>query len=193
MKRICVFCGSSFGVRPTYQVAARELGKTLVQRGLGLVYGGGNVGLMGEIADAVLEAGGEAIGVIPTALVEKELAHRGLTELHVVASMHERKALMVDLADGFIALPGGFGTFEEFCEVLTWAQLGFHQKPFGLLNVDGFYDRLLVMFDHATEEGFVRPRHRSLILEDNQANPLLDKLASFQPVTEQKWIGRGET
>jgi len=164
----------------------------MVDRGLGLVYGGGNVGLMGTIADAVLAAGGEAIGVIPQALVAKELAHNGLTQLHVVGSMHERKAMMADLADGFIALPGGFGTFEEFCEVLTWAQLGFHQKPCGLLNVDGYYNTLIAMFDHATAEQFVHPRHRSLVLESDNPDQLLDKLATFAPITYQKWLDREE-
>ncbi|XGW00261.1 MAG: TIGR00730 family Rossman fold protein [Leptolyngbya sp. BL-A-14] len=193
MKHLCIFCGSNFGAQPLYATMAQTMGQAMVKRGLGLVYGGGNVGLMGTIADAVLAAGGEAIGVIPQALVDKELAHKGLTQLHIVGSMHERKALMADLSDGFIALPGGFGTFEEFCEVLTWAQLGFHQKPCGLLNIGGYYNALLAMFDHATAEQFVRPPHRSLVLEAEDPDQLLDKFASFQPVTFQKWIDRQET
>ena len=192
MKHICVFCGSNQGAKPGYKAAAQALGQALVKRGLGLVYGGSHVGLMGTIADSVLAAGGTAIGVIPQALVNKELAHQGLTELHIVGSMHERKALMADLSDGFIALPGGFGTFEEFCEVLTWAQLGFHQKPCGLLNVDGYYNTLIAMFDHATEEQFVRPAHRSLVLEAQDPDRLLDKLATYEPITVQKWIDRKE-
>jgi uncharacterized protein (TIGR00730 family) len=192
MKYLCVFCGSNFGARPIYKLAAQELGRTLGERGLGLVYGGGNVGLMGTIADAVLAAGGEAIGVIPKALVEKELAHVGLTQLHEVGSMHDRKAMMAELSDGFIAMPGGFGTFEEFCEVLTWAQLGFHKKPCGLLNIDGYYDPLITMFNHAVEEQFVHSRHQSLVLIDAQIDALLNKLASFEPITFQKWVDRNE-
>lgn len=192
MKYLCVFCGSNFGARSVYKLAAQELGRTLAERGLGLVYGGGNVGLMGTIADTVLEAGGEAIGVIPQALVEKELAHPGLTQLHVVGSMHDRKAMMADLSDGFIAMPGGFGTFEEFCEVLTWAQLGFHKKPCGLLNIDGYYNSLIAMFDHAVEEEFVHTRHRSLVLIDSQIDSLINKLAAFEPITFQKWVDRNE-
>ena len=192
MKHICVFCGSNQGAKPGYKAAAQALGQALVKRGLGLVYGGGNVGLMGTIADTVLSVGGTAIGVIPQALVDKELAHQGLTQLHIVDSMHERKALMAELSDGFIALPGGFGTFEEFCEVLTWAQLGFHQKPCGLLNIDGYYSPLIAMFDHATNEQFVRPPHRSLVLEAQDPDRLLDKLASYEPITFQKWIDRKE-
>jgi len=193
MKHICVFCGSNPGTRSAYKAAAQALGQALVGRGLGLVYGGGNVGLMGTIADTVVAAGGKAIGVIPQTLVEKELAHKGLSQLHIVSSMHERKAMMADLSDGFIALPGGFGTFEEFCEVLTWAQLGFHQKPCGLLNVEGYYDPLLAMFDRATEEQFVRPPHRLLVLEAQDPDRLLDKLATYEPITVQKWIDREET
>lgn len=193
MQYICVFCGSNVGTQPVYKTAAQALGQALVKRGLGLVYGGGNVGLMGTIADAVLNAGGAAIGVIPQALVDKELAHQELTQLHIVSSMHERKALMADLSDGFIALPGGFGTFEEFCEVLTWAQLGFHQKPCGLLNIQGYYNPLIAMFDHATVEQFVRPPHRSLVLEAHDPEHLLDKLAAYKPITVQKWIDRRET
>lgn len=193
MKHICVFCGSNQGAKPGYKAAAQSLGQALVKRGWGLVYGGGNVGLMGTIADSVLAAGGSAIGVIPQALVDKELAHRGLTQLHIVGSMHERKAMMAELADGFIALPGGFGTFEEFCEVLTWAQLGFHQKPCGLLNIDGYYNTLITLFDHATTEQFVRPQHRSLVLEAHDPDYLLDKLASYEPIAVQKWIDRQET
>lgn len=193
MKHICVFCGSNSGARPAYALAARSMGQTLVRRGFGLVYGGGNVGLMGTIADAVLDAGGEAIGVIPQALVEKELAHSRLTQLHIVGSMHERKAMMADLSDGFIALPGGFGTFEEFFEVLTWAQLGFHQKPCGLLNVEGYYDLLIALSDHVTAQQFVHPRHRSLVLEAQAPDQLLDKLASYEPITVQKWIDRKDT
>jgi hypothetical protein len=147
---------------------------------------------MGTIADTVLEAGGEAIGVIPQALVDKELAHPGLTQLHVVGSMHDRKAMMADLSDGFIAMPGGFGTFEEFCEVLTWAQLGFHKKPCGLLNIDGYYNSLIAMFDHAVEEEFVHTRHRSLVLIDSQIDSLINKLAAFEPITFQKWVDRNE-
>ncbi|PSB26897.1 TIGR00730 family Rossman fold protein [Stenomitos frigidus] len=192
MKHICVFCGSNQGAKLSYKAAAQALGQALVKRGLGLVYGGGNVGLMGTIADSVLAVGGTAIGVIPQALVDKELAHKSLTQLHIVSSMHERKALMADLSDGFIALPGGFGTFEEFCEVLTWAQLGFHQKPCGLLNIDEYYSPLIAMFDHATAEQFVLPPHRSLVLEAQDPDQLLDKLASYEPITVQKWIDRKE-
>lgn len=190
MNRICVFCGSNGGARPLYRTIAQQMGACLAKRQLALVYGGGNVGLMGTIADAVLLAGGEVIGVIPEALMEKELAHTGLTELHVVKSMHERKALMVELADGFVALPGGFGTFEEFCEVLTWAQLGFHQKPCGLLNVDGYYDALIALFNHAEQERFVPAEHRSLVLESSDPTDLLDQMARYQPAIVEKWIER---
>lgn len=193
MKRICVFCGSSPGVRPAYEAAARETGRALVRRGLGLVYGGGRVGLMGSIADAVLAEGGEVVGVIPAALAAREVAHTGLTELRVVSSMHERKALMAELSDAFIALPGGYGTFEEFCEVLTWSQLGIHPKPCGLLNVAGYYDRLLSLFDQAVEEGFVRPAHRSLVLEGDDPDALLDALRSFRPPPVEKWLAPDET
>ncbi|GAB4373269.1 MAG: TIGR00730 family Rossman fold protein [Elainellaceae cyanobacterium] len=187
MKRICVFCGSNLGAKPIYQQAAQQLGQTLAKQAIELVYGGGNIGLMGVVADAVLAAGGKVTGVMPAALAEKELAHSELTELHIVNSMHERKALMADLSDGFIALPGGFGTFEEFCEVLTWTQLGFHQKPCGLLNIAGFYNPLITMFDHATAEKFVRPIHRSIVLVDEDPAILLEKLTAFQPVTTNKW------
>jgi len=192
MKRVCVFCGSNPGRRPEYLEAAREMGRVLVERGMGLVYGGGNVGLMGAVADTVLAAGGEAIGVIPRALMEREVGHTGLTRLHVVGTMHERKAMMADLSDGFVALPGGFGTFEEFCEVLTWSQLGFHPKPCGLLNVAGYYDTLLALFDHATAEGFVPGKHRSLVIQDTDPARLLDHFAAFAPPTTSKWIGREE-
>jgi hypothetical protein len=193
MKRICVFCGSSNGARDTYLEAARAMGRALARQRVGLVYGGGCVGLMGVVADAVLAAGGEVIGVIPAALVAKEVAHRGLNELRVVGSMHERKALMAELADAFIALPGGFGTFEEFCEVITWAQLGLHRKPCGVLNVAGYYDPLLALFDHAVTEGFVRSAHRSLVLEAPEPERLLEMLASYEPPLLDKWIDRDKT
>ncbi len=169
------------------------MGEALALRGIALVYGGGNVGLMGIVADAALAAGGEVIGVIPKALVAKELAHTGLTDLRVVGSMHERKALMAELSDAFVALPGGYGTFEEFCEVLTWAQLGLHRKPCGLLNVEGYYDHLIALFDHALGEEFLRPQHRSLVLEEQEPMLLLDRLAGYQPLLVDKWIDRGET
>lgn len=190
MQRICVFCGSSAGERPAYAEAARQTAQALVERKLGLVYGGGRVGLMGIVADRVLELGGEVIGIMPRALVEKEIEHRGLTELHVVDSMHERKAMMADLADGFIALPGGFGTFEEFCEVLTWAQLGYHAKPCGLLNVADYYAPLLSLFDHAVAEGFVRTGHRSIVLVDETPDRLLAQFAAYEPPTIPKWVSR---
>lgn len=160
MRRLCVFCGSSTGNRPEYREAARQLGCLLARHDVGLVFGGGHIGLMGILADAILEAGGEAIGVIPQALVDRELAHRGLTTLHVVAGMHQRKALMADLADAFLALPGGFGTADECFEILTWAQLGFHSRPIGLLNVAGFFDALLAWLDHCVQEGFLLPEMR---------------------------------
>lgn len=169
------------------------MGSALVQRGIGLVYGGGRVGLMGIIADQVMAEGGNVIGVIPADLDRKEIAHQGLTELHVVASMHERKALMAKLSDGFIALPGGFGTFEEFCEVLTWAQLGFQHKPCAVLNVAGFYDPLLALFDHAVAEGFVRPQHRGLVLESTDPFEVLDKLAAYDPPEIEKWLDLEKT
>jgi uncharacterized protein (TIGR00730 family) len=192
MKRVCVFCGSSPGVRPEYVAAARWLGELMVDRGLGLVYGGARVGLMGAVADAVLAGGGEAIGVIPHALMQKEVAHAGLTELHVVDTMHQRKAMMADLCDGFIALPGGFGTFEEFCEVLTWSQLGFHPKPCGLLNVEGYYAPLLALFDQGVREGFIRPQHRALVLEETDPAALLERMERFVAPALDKWIARDE-
>ncbi len=192
LKRVCVFCGSNAGARPEYAEAARAMGTALAERGIGLVYGGGKVGLMGIVADTVLAAGGEAIGVIPEGLLLREVGHAGLTELRVVKSMHERKALMADLADAFVALPGGFGTFEEFCEVLTWSQLGIHQKGCGLLNAAGYYAGLLALFDHAAAEGFLPPAHRALVLEDTDPARLLDRLADFTPPTVRKWIDRDE-
>jgi hypothetical protein len=193
MRRVCIFCGSSNGARDVYVEAARAMGAALARRRIGLVFGGGRIGLMGVVADAVLAAGGEVIGVIPEALVAKELAHNGLSDLRVVGSMHERKALMAELADAFVALPGGYGTFEEFCEVVTWAQLGFHRKPCGLLNVVGFYEPLLAFFDHAVAEGFVRPGHRALVLEERDPEHLLDLMARYQPPALEKWIERDET
>ena len=193
MTRICVFCGSSTGLRPTYVDAARAMGLALVRRRLGLVYGGGCVGLMGTIAEAVLKGGGEVIGIIPEALVERELAHRELAQLIVVRSMHERKAKMAELSDAFIAMPGGFGTFEEFCEIITWAQLGLHLKPCALLNGDGYYDALLMLFDRAVEEGFLRPTNRRLVIEETDPHRLLEALASYTPPPTEKWIGRDES
>ena len=179
MKRICVYCGSSPGVRPDYATAATNLGKLLAERRIDLVYGGGGLGLMGLVANAVLAHGGHVIGVIPHALKTKEAVHPALPDLRVVAGMHERKALMAELADGFIALPGGFGTYEELCEVLTWSQLGFHHKPIGLLNTAGFYTSLLHFFDHATTEGFVRPGNRQLVLVEDTVAALLDRITAW--------------
>ena len=193
MKRICVFCGSSNGLRPVYLESARAMGRMLLQEGVSLFYGGGSVGLMGEIADTVIKGGGKVIGVIPEAMVTRELAHHGVTELRVVHSMHERKTLMAELSDGFIALPGGFGTFEEFCEIITWAQLGLHRKPCGILNVEGYYDPLLKMFDRAVEDGFVHSINRRLILEEADPEKLLDLLAGYTPPETEKWIVRDES
>ena len=188
MKRICVFCGSSSGEDQVYLEAAETVGKFLADNGIELVYGGGRVGLMGKIADAVMENGGRVIGIIPAALDEKEIAHRGITELRVVDSMHERKAMMAALADGFIAMPGGFGTFEEFCEIVTWAQLGIHEKPCALLNVDGFYDHLIALFDHSMRSGFIRPDHRNLVLVGTSIAELFDLMKSYQPPAIPKWM-----
>ena len=192
-RRICVFCGSSSGARTSYTEAAASLGRYLATHRIGLVYGGGNVGLMGTLADAVLAAGGEVIGVMPRSLVAKEISHRGLTELRVVDSMHERKAQMADLADAFIALPGGYGTFEEFCEVLTWTQLGLHRKPCGILNVDGYYDQLLALFDHAVAEKFLKPANRQIVLADTEPERLVGRLLEHQAPVVEKWIDRKET
>jgi uncharacterized protein (TIGR00730 family) len=178
--RICVFCGALAGRDPVYARAAREVGAALAARGVDLVYGGGRTGLMGLVADSTLAAGGKAIGVIPKALEEREIAHAGLTELHIVASMHERKALMGNLSDAFLALPGGFGTLEEFCEAITWTQLGIHNKACGLLNVAGYYDPLIAMFDRCVEGGFVSPLTRTIVRAAATPNEILDLLA--QPV-----------
>lgn len=191
--RVCVFCGSSPGRGEGYLDAARRLGTALARRGVGLVYGGASVGLMGAVADAALAAGGHVTGVIPTALVNKELAHPGLSDLRVVASMHQRKATMVDLADAFIAMPGGIGTLEETFEILTWAQLGLHAKPCAFLDVDGYYQRLLAFLEHGIAERFVRPEHRAVFLVDEEPDRLLDRLAGFSPPVVEKWIGRDET
>jgi uncharacterized protein (TIGR00730 family) len=188
MKRIAVYCGSNKGVRPEYAAAAQELGALLAREKIELVYGGGMVGLMGIVADAVLENGGHVIGVIPEKLMIKEVAHEKLPDLRVVKDMHARKALMAELADGFIALPGGYGTFEELFEVLAWSQLGWHQKPIGLLDTEGFFQALLNFLDHTTSSGFIRPSHRELVLVETTAEALLAKLKSFQPATEIKWV-----
>ncbi len=193
IRRICIFCGSNSGVRTAYRDTARRMAVTLVQRGIGIVYGGGRIGLMGIIADSAIAEGGEVIGVIPKSLVAREVAHEGLTDLQIVGSMHERKALMAKLSDAFIALPGGFGTLEEFSEVLTWAQLGLHQKPCGILNVEGFYNPLLTLFNHAVVEGFVRPDHRLLVIVERDPERLLELLTRYKPPTLEKWIERDET
>jgi uncharacterized protein (TIGR00730 family) len=193
MKRICVFCGSSIGNKAAYAKAAETLGGLLAKRNIGLVYGGGNVGLMGVIADAVVAAGGEVIGVIPHSLAEREIAHGGVTQLHVVDSMHTRKAMMADLADAFIAMPGGVGTFEEFFEAVTWTQLGLHRKPCGLLNVAGFYAPLAAFIDQAVSEGFIKPVHRASIIVDDDAERLLDALAQVKLPDVPKWIRPDQT
>jgi uncharacterized protein (TIGR00730 family) len=188
MKRIAVFCGSNKGARAEYAAAATQLGEVLARAKIELVYGGGMVGLMGAVADAALSCGGHVIGVIPEKLVIKEVVHEKLPDLRVVKNMHARKALIAELSDGFIALPGGYGTFEEFCEVLAWAQLGYHRKPFGLLDAAGFYRGMLEFFDHATREGFIRPQHRELVLVENDAERLLRRLKHFRPPDEVKWV-----
>jgi uncharacterized protein (TIGR00730 family) len=193
MKRICVFCGSSTGFRAIYREAAHSLGRALHKRRIGLVYGGGNVGLMGIVADAVMESGGNVIGVIPEALVKRELAHRTVTELIVVHSMHERKAQMAELSDAFIALPGGYGTFEEFCEIITWAQLGMHLKPCAILNVEGYYDPLLALFDRGVDEGFIYPANRRLVIQETDPGRLLDLMTCYSPPQTEKWIDRDES
>ena len=190
MRGLCVYCGSSPGRRPLFLAAAREMGRELADQGIGLVYGGGSVGLMGELADTVLAAGGEVVGVIPQFLVDAEVAHTGLTELVVVESMHARKAKMASLADGFAALPGGLGTLEELVEMLTWSQLGLHGKPCGLLDVDGYFDGLLAFLDRAVEEGFVKPVHRGLLLTADAPRELLRRMAAFRHRPAGKWSGR---
>lgn len=190
MKRIAVYCGSSQGVRPDYAAAARDLGKLLGREKIELVYGGGMVGLMGIVADAVLAEGGHVIGVIPEKLMIKEVVHEKLPDLRIVKDMHKRKALMASLADAFIALPGGYGTLEEFFEVLTWSQLGWHQKPVGLLNVAGFYQRLAEFLDHTAGEGFLKPAHRNLLMVESQPERILERLKNFIPATERKWLDK---
>ncbi len=192
MRTVCVFCGSREGARPSYAEAARLVGKTLARRGIRVVYGGGRVGLMGAVADAVLEEGGEVVGVIPEALLAREIAHQGLTKLHVVGSMHERKRLMAGLSEGFVTLPGGYGTFEEFLEVLSWAQLGIHGNPCGLLDVDGYYEPLAILFDEAVKEGFVPPHHRPLVLMKRDPESLLDAMVRYTPPKTNKWVGPGD-
>jgi len=190
MRRVCVYCGSSPGAQPEYVEAARELGRVLAGEGLGVIYGGSNVGLMGQLADGALEAGGEVIGVIPRMFVNKGIDHWGLTEVRVVDSMHERKAIMAELGDAFIALPGGMGTLEEFFEMLAWAQLGMHRKPCGLLNVCGYYDRLIDFLNHTVAERFIRRDHRSMILVADTPTALLQKFQEYRAPVVEKWIDK---
>lgn len=188
MKSVCVFCGSRDGSRQLYTDAARRMGVEIARRGLGLVYGGGGVGLMKVLADAALEGGGEVVGVIPEALVARELAHNSLSRLHVVGSMHERKKLMADLSDGFIALPGGYGTLEEFLEVLSWAQLSIHEKPCGLLDVEDYFEPLTSLFDQAVTEGFLSQEHRSMVLREEAPQRLLDFMDRYTPPGMRTWV-----
>ena len=191
-RRICVFCGSNMGRKSGYRSATEQLASALLQREIELVYGGGNIGLMGVLADAMLAGGGKVTGVIPESLMAREVGHLGLTELRVVGSMHERKAVMSDLSDAFIALPGGFGTLEEFCEVVTWSQLGIQEKPCGVLNVMGYYEPLLQLFDLAVREGFLPPDNRRLVKDDEDPERLLEKMTQFEPTHTAKWINREE-
>ena len=190
MKKLCVFCGSSFGSNKLYSETANELGNLIAEENIELVYGGAQVGLMGEIASTVLKAGGKVTGVIPKQLIEKEVAHKGLTKLHIVESMHERKKLMADLADSFIAMPGGFGTLEEIFEVVAWGQLDFHSKPLGLLNVYGYYDHLIEFLNHTVRENFILPEHRLMIMDDSNPKSLFTKLINYSPPKADKadWI-----
>lgn len=188
LRRICVYCGSSSGSDAAHRAAAHEAGAFLARSGRGLVYGGGNVGLMGAVADGALSEKGEVIGVIPQSLMEKELGHGGVTQLHVVRSMHERKQMMVDLSDGFIALPGGFGTLDELFETLTWLQLSFHDKPVGLLNVGGFFDGLVEFIGHMSRSGFLKPEHAACVLVEREPAMLLDRMEAFRPPELGKWI-----
>ncbi|MDC0667972.1 LOG family protein [Nannocystis radixulma] len=190
--RLCVFCGSSPGHDSSYLAAARNLGAALARAGIGLVYGGASVGLMGAVADAVMSDGGEVVGVMPRSLVDKEIAHKAVADLRIVASMHERKALMAELADGFVALPGGLGTFEELFEVWTWAQLGYHRKPCSLLNVGGFYDKLADFLDDVVSRGFVKPIHRSMLIVEQDPDALIKAIRAYQPPVVDKWIKAGE-
>ncbi len=193
LRRLCVFCGSSTGTSSAYRAAAEQLGTLLAERSIALVYGGGNIGLMGVLADAVLVRGGRVTGVIPSFMLAKEVGHTGLTDLRIVSSMHERKATMSHLSDGFIALPGGFGTFEEFCEVVTWSQLGLQSKPCGLLNVENYYAPLLELFDRAVHEGFLRKENRQLVLDDEDPARLLEKMSKFKTSRVKRWIERDKT
>ena len=193
MNRICVYCGSSPGKLADYQAAAQTLGHELAARGLGLVYGGSSIGVMGAVANAVIEKGGSAIGVIPQALATREVAHTGLEELFVVESMHQRKAKMAELSDGFLALPGGWGTMEEIFEVLTWAQLGMHEKPCGLLNISGYYDHLYAFLENAIEQRFVREEFRPMMIMEERADRLLDVFGQYQAPRVKKWISAEET
>ncbi|MGJ0516254.1 MAG: TIGR00730 family Rossman fold protein [Methylomicrobium sp.] len=192
LKNICVYCGSSPGRRDAYATNARALAEALVSRDIGLVYGGASIGIMGAMADHVLRLGGRAVGVIPEALMHKEVAHYQLTELYVTQSMHERKMRMAELSDGFIALPGGLGTLEELFEIWTWAQLGFHHKPCGLLNAEGYYDPLIEFLDHAVTEQFVKESHRSMLIVESEPERLLDRFASYQPPMVKTWVDRDE-
>ena len=192
IKRICVYCGSSPGKNPAYTLAAKSLANAMCERGIGLVYGGAAIGVMGAVADAVLAAGGEAIGIIPESLAVKEVAHENLTDLHVVASMHERKAMMADLSDGFVALPGGWGTLEEIFEILTWAQLGFHEKPCALLNIEGYYDNLIRFMENAFEQKFVNALCRPMLIKADEPAALLDQFAIYSAPRVRKWVGEDE-
>lgn len=193
MKSICVYCGSSPGRLEAYSSAARSLARTLVDRNIRLVYGGAGVGIMGLLADTVLQLGGQAVGVIPEGLVRREVAHKHLTELHVTQSMHERKMLMAELSDGFIALPGGIGTLEELFEVWTWAQLGLHKKPCGLLNIAGYFDALTAFLDHAVAEQFIKQPHHSILIVEREPEALLDRFDSYVPPAVTKWMEKDET
>jgi uncharacterized protein (TIGR00730 family) len=192
LHRVCVFCGSNLGTSPAFRDAATSLGQELVARGLGLVFGGGSVGLMGVVADAVLDGGGEVIGVIPQALATKELLHPRVADMRRVRDMHERKALMAELSDAFLALPGGLGTFEEFFEIVTWAQLGFHRKTMGLVNVEGYFDPLVKLIEHSIDSGFIKPAHRDLVVVEREPAAALDRLATHELPAVRRWLGPEE-
>jgi uncharacterized protein (TIGR00730 family) len=190
MKSVCIFCGSSVGRQPEYIHGARRIGKLIATKKMTLVYGGGNIGLMREVADSALSAGGKVIGVMPRSIVEKEIAHQNITKLHIVGSMHERKALMAEISDGFIALPGGFGTIDELFEIMTWNQLEIISKPTGLLNINGFFDQLINYISHAVSEKFVRKEHQENLIVDVDETRLMSRMADFRPVAAEKWIDR---